>query len=91
MPGLTFSNELISRDESMHVEFACWLHSTLQTKLSEHSSNQLVVDAVALEKKFWVQAFPDPLLVLSSEPMQTYIEFVADTLLTMLGSQKLGC
>ena len=58
MPGLTFSNELISRDEGLHCEFACLLYSMLQNKLSEEEVHEIISDAVAIEKEFITEALP---------------------------------
>lgn len=89
MPGLTFSNELISRDEGMHCEFACLLYSMLQNKLTEQQVHQIIGDAVVIEKEFISEALPVSLIGMNATLMQQYIEFVADRWLTELGYTKL--
>ena len=89
MPGLTFSNELISRDEGLHCDFACLLYvNHLQNKLSEETIRELIVDAVAIEKEFVTDALPVKLIGMNAELMCQYIEFVADRLLVALGCNK---
>ncbi|CAK7333563.1 unnamed protein product [Dovyalis caffra] len=88
MPGLTFSNELISRDEGLHCDFACLLYSLLRTKLSEERVKAIVKDAVEIEKEFVVDALPCALVGMNGELMSQYIEFVADRLLGALGCGK---
>merc|ERR1712211_40570 len=89
MPGLTFSNELISRDEGLHAEFACLLYGMLQNKLPEEVVHDMVRGAVDTESKFICDALPCDLIGMNSELMQRYIEFVADRLLSALGHTKL--
>jgi ribonucleoside-diphosphate reductase subunit M2 len=89
MPGLTFSNELISRDEGLHAEFACLLYSMLQHQLPEDVVHDMVRGAVQVERKFICDALPCDLIGMNSELMTRYIEFVADRLLTALGHKKL--
>lgn len=89
MPGLTFSNELISRDEGLHCSFACQLYSKLEKKLSEEKIHQLVGDAVEVEKAFVCDALPVSLIGMNSSLMSQYVEFVADRLLTDLGYRPL--
>merc|ERR1712110_1052635 len=89
MPGLTFSNELISRDEGLHAEFACLLYSMLEHKLPEDVVHDLIRNAVAVERKFICEALSCDLIGMNSELMTRYIEFVADRLLTALGHTKL--
>lgn len=89
MPGLTFSNELISRDEGMHCEFACLLYSMLQHKLSEAEVHTIISDAVQIEKEFITEALPVDLIGMNARLMQQYIEFVADRWLTELGYVKI--
>merc|ERR1711948_176134 len=89
MPGLTFSNELISRDEGLHAEFACLLYSMLDHKLPEDVVHDLIRNAVAVERKFICEALSCDLIGMNSELMTRYIEFVADRLLTALGHTKL--
>jgi ribonucleotide reductase beta subunit family protein with ferritin-like domain len=89
MPGLAFSNELISRDEGMHVEFAVLLYSMLQNTLPEETVHQIMKEAVEVEKNFIIESIPCSMLGMNSELMSTYIEFVADRLLSQLGYTKL--
>ena len=89
MPGLTFSNELISRDEGLHCDFACLLYvNHLQNKLSEETIREIIVDAVVIEKEFVTDALPVKLIGMNAELMCQYIEFVADRLLVALGCIK---
>lgn len=85
MPGLTFSNELISRDEGLHCEFACLLYKMLQNKLSTEQVTKIITDAVAIEKEFITEALPVGLIGMNAALMQQYIEFVADRWLSELG------
>ena len=89
MPGLTFSNELISRDEGMHCEFACLLYSMLKNKLSTEAATRIIADAVEIEKEFITDALPVALIGMNAKLMSQYIEFVADRWLTELGYPKL--
>ena len=89
MPGLSFSNELISRDEGMHCDFACLLYSKLRNKLSNEVLYELIGDAVKMEKEFVTAALPVELIGMNSKTMCTYIEFCADRLLLALGAPKL--
>lgn len=89
MPGLTFSNELISRDEGLHCDFACYqFRALLQAKPDPDTVVRIVRDAVACEKEFIVDALPVSLLGMNAEHMSAYIEFVADRLLVDLGLPK---
>ncbi|KAH7083898.1 ribonucleoside-diphosphate reductase-like protein subunit M2 [Paraphoma chrysanthemicola] len=88
MPGLTFSNELISRDEGMHTDFACLLFSLLNTRPSKDAVQAIITEAVAIEKEFLTDALPCALLGMNSALMCQYIEFVADRLLLSLGNNK---
>jgi ribonucleoside-diphosphate reductase beta chain len=89
MPGLTFSNELISRDEGLHCEFACLLFKMLNRKLSELEVHNIISDAVAIEKEFITEALPVDLIGMNARLMQQYIEFVADRWITELGYSKI--
>jgi ribonucleoside-diphosphate reductase beta chain len=89
MPGLTFSNELISRDEGLHCEFACLLYSMLQNKLPQEEVTAIIGDAVAIEKEFISEALPVKLIGMNADLMKQYIEFVADRWLSELGCPKL--
>jgi ribonucleoside-diphosphate reductase beta chain len=89
MPGLTFSNELISRDEGLHCEFACLLYSMLNNKLPEEQVTAIIADAVAIEKEFITEALPVDLIGMNARLMQQYIEFVADRWLAELGCSRI--
>merc|ERR1711937_851814 len=89
MPGLTFSNELISRDEGLHAEFACLLYGMLQHKLPEDVVHDIVRGAVEVEREFICEALSCDLIGMNSELMTKYIEFVADRLLVALGHSKI--
>ena len=89
MPGLTFSNELISRDEGLHTDFACLLHSHLKGRASKQMIETIITDAVVIEKEFLTEALPCALLGMNSDLMKQYIEFVADRLLVALGNDKI--
>ena len=88
MPGLCFSNELISRDEGLHCDFACLMYSMLQEKLAPGAVQDIIVAAVECEKEFVTEALPVELIGMNSKLMQEYIEFVADRLLVSLGVPK---
>lgn len=89
MHGLTFSNELISRDESLHTEFAVLLYSYIVNKLSEVEVHEIITDAVKIEKEFIIESLPCSLLGMNNELMSQYIEFVADRLVVQLGYNKI--
>merc|ERR1711904_514193 len=89
MPGLTFSNELISRDEGLHAEFACLLYGMLEHKLPEDVVNNIIRGAVDAERTFICEALPCDLIGMNTELMTRYIEFVADRLLLALGHSKI--
>eukprot|EP00743_Colponemidia_sp_Colp-15_P004556 GILK01004911.1.p1 GENE.GILK01004911.1~~GILK01004911.1.p1 ORF type:complete len:376 (-),score=67.51 GILK01004911.1:114-1088(-) len=88
MPGLTFSNELISRDEGLHCDFACLLYTHLVHRLSEERVFAIIGNAVDIEKEFVTEALPVDLIGMNSKLMQQYIEFCADRLLVALGYRK---
>jgi ribonucleoside-diphosphate reductase subunit M2 len=88
MPGLTFSNELISRDEGMHTDFACLLFSQLNKKPTPEAVRAIITEAVQIEQEFLSEALPCRLLGMNSGLMCQYIEFVADRLLLALGNVK---
>ena len=88
MPGLCFANELISRDEGLHTDFACLIYSMLENKISEEKIQEIIEGAVSVEKKFIIESLPCSLIGMSADLMQTYIEFVADRLLLELGCKK---
>ncbi len=89
MPGLTFSNELISRDEGLHCDFACLLYNNhIQNKLPKEIVEKIIVDAVDIEKDFVANAIPVRLIGMNADLMCQYVEFVADRLLVTLGNPK---
>ncbi|KAK1832330.1 ribonucleotide reductase [Podospora conica] len=88
MAGLTFSNELISRDEGLHTDFACLLFSHLNNRPSKELVRDIITDAVRIEQEFLTEALPCALLGMNSNLMKQYIEFVADRLLVALGNDK---
>jgi ribonucleoside-diphosphate reductase subunit M2 len=89
MPGLTFSNELISRDEALHTEFAILLYSKLHRKLPKKRIYEIIKDAVEIEKEFIIEAIPCRMIGMNSKLMAQYIEFVADRLCLQLGYDKI--
>jgi ribonucleoside-diphosphate reductase beta chain len=89
MPGLSFSNELISRDEGLHCDFACLLYSQLKDKLPEARVKEVIANAVEIEKEFVSSSLPVKLIGMNSDLMCQYIEFVADRLLLALGCTKI--
>ncbi|KAK2627265.1 hypothetical protein QTJ16_003231 [Diplocarpon rosae] len=88
MAGLTFSNELISRDEGLHTDFACLLFSHLNHRPSKQSVQDVITEAVEIEQEFLTEALPCALLGMNANLMKQYIEFVADRLLLSLGNEK---
>ena len=89
MPGLSFSNELISRDEGLHCEFACLLYTKyIKNKLSQARVHEIILDAVTIEKEFITDALPVALIGMNARLMQQYIEYVADFWLERLGYDK---
>ena len=89
MPGLTFSNELISRDEALHCEFAILLYSKLVKKIDKNRIYEIIKEAVEIETEFICQALPCKLIGMNSELMTQYIQFVADRLCVQLGYKKI--
>jgi len=89
MPGLTFSNELISRDEALHTEFAVYLYHKLEKKLNKKRIREIIEEAVSIEKEFIIDALPCRLIGMNSELMSQYIEFVADRLIVQLGCEEI--
>ncbi|KAF6323671.1 ribonucleotide reductase regulatory TP53 inducible subunit M2B [Rhinolophus ferrumequinum] len=89
MPGLTFSNELISRDEGLHCDFACLMFRYLVNKPSEERVREIIVNAVEIEQEFLTEALPVGLIGMNCVLMKQYIEFVADRLLAELGFSKI--
>ena len=89
MPGLAFSNELISRDEGLHCQFACLLHNKhITNKVSSERITEIIVEAVEIEKEFVTESLPVSLIGMNAKMMQQYIEFVADFWLSELGCKK---
>jgi len=89
MPGLAFSNELISRDEGLHCDFACLLYTHyLKNRMPEEKVREVITNAVEIEKEFVTEALPVKLIGMNAELMCQYIEFVADRLLVALGCSK---
>ena len=89
MPGLTSSNELISRDEGMHTEFAVEIYSMLKNKLNQDTLYEIIKEAVEIEKEFIIDSIPCRLIGMNSDLMAEYIEFVADRLVVQLGYEKI--
>lgn len=89
MPGLTFSNELISRDEALHTEFAILLYSKLVRKLPKKRIHEIIMEAVEIEKEFITEAIPCRMIGMNAKLMTQYIEFVADRLSLQLGYDKI--
>jgi len=89
MPGLTFSNELISRDEALHTEFAVLLHNKLIRKCNKNKVYDIIKEAVEIEKTFITDALPCRLIGMNAELMKQYIEFIADRLVVQLGFDKI--
>ena len=85
MPGLSFSNELISRDEGLHCRHACLLYSKLPERLPEARAREIVAEALVIEREFITEALPAALIGMNNAEMATYLEFVADRLLQDLG------
>jgi ribonucleoside-diphosphate reductase subunit M2 len=89
MPGLTFSNELISRDEALHTEFAVLLYNKLVKKVNKAKFYEIIKEAVEIEREFICEALPCRLLGMNSDAMTQYIQFVADRLCLQLGYDKI--
>ena len=89
MPGLAFSNELISRDEGMHTDFACLLFSHLRKRPHPDTVRRIITEAVVIEQEFLTDALPVSLIGMNAALMRQYIEFVADRLLVALGNEKI--
>jgi len=88
MPGLTVSNELISRDEGLHCDFACLMYTLLTNKLEQEEVYTLIDEAVTIEKEFITEALPCDLIGMNGKMMAQYIEFCADRLIVALGQPK---
>ena len=90
MPGLTFSNELISRDEGIHTDTACMLYNNhLTQRLPEERVKEIIVSAVDFEQEFVTEAIPVSMIGMNAKHMKQYIEFVADRLMLELGYSKI--
>lgn len=89
LPGLCFSNELISRDEALHTEFGIALYSKLKQKLSTQSVHSIIKSAVEIETEFICEALPCRLIGMNSDIMTKYIQFVADRVCVQLGTPKI--
>jgi ribonucleotide reductase beta subunit family protein with ferritin-like domain len=89
MPGLTFSNELISRDEGLHTDFPVLLNKYLENKLETETVHEIISDAVSIEKEFILESLPCDLIGMNSRMMSQYIEFVADRLVAQFGYPKI--
>tara|TARA_B100001027_G_scaffold141439_1_gene98405 strand:+ start:189 stop:1172 length:984 start_codon:yes stop_codon:yes gene_type:complete len=89
MPGLCHSNELISRDEGLHTEFAVLMHHSLKNKCSDSDILEIVKEAVSIEKEFITESLPCKLIGMNNDLMKQYIEYIADRLLLMLGLNKI--
>jgi ribonucleoside-diphosphate reductase beta chain len=89
LPGLCFSNELISRDEGLHTDFAVLLHSKLQQKIAPERLRAIIEEAVAIECRFATEALPVSLIGMNADAMQRYIRFVADRLVVQLGGERI--
>tara|TARA_Y100000389_G_scaffold5799_1_gene5548 strand:- start:4 stop:981 length:978 start_codon:yes stop_codon:yes gene_type:complete len=89
MPGLTFSNELISRDEALHTEFAVLIYSKLENRLKKNKLHEIIKEAVEIECNFITEALPCRLIGMNQYLMKEYIEFVADRLSVQLGGDKI--
>ena len=89
MPGLTFSNELISRDEALHTEFAVYMYNKLEKKLIKKKIQDILMDAVKIEQEFIIEALPCRLIGMNADLMSQYIEFVADRLAIQLGIEAI--
>jgi ribonucleoside-diphosphate reductase beta chain len=89
MPGLSFSNELISRDEGMHCDFAVLLHNNhLANKVTEERIKEIILSALEIEKEFITESLPVKLIGMNQDLMKQYLEFVTDRLLVDLGCSK---
>jgi ribonucleoside-diphosphate reductase subunit M2 len=89
MPGLTFSNELISRDEALHTEFAVLLYNKLQKRMTKARIHEIIKEAVEIETEFICEALPCRLIGMNSQLMTQYVQFVADRLCLQLGYDKI--
>jgi ribonucleoside-diphosphate reductase subunit M2 len=88
LPGLSFANQLISRDESLHTEFACLLYSKLKNRLSSQVVHDMIEEAVGIEMRFITESIPCNMIGMNADLMKDYIMYIADRLLVMLGYEK---
>jgi ribonucleotide reductase beta subunit family protein with ferritin-like domain len=88
LPGLSFANQLISRDESLHTEFACMLYSKIKNRIPKEKVYEMIEDAVRIEKTFITESIPCNMIGMNAELMKDYIMYIADRLLVMLGYDK---
>ena len=88
MPGLTFSNELISRDEGLHRDFACLLYTMLNNTPGEEKLRKIVTEAVEIEKEFVCDALPCALVGMNADMMEDYLKFIANRRLTQIGLKE---
>ena len=89
LPGLSFANQLIARDESMHTDFACLLYSKLNNRLPRETVEKMIRDAVEIEKDFIIESIPCSMIGMNKELMTDYIKYIADRLLLLLGYDKI--
>ena len=89
LPGLSFANQLIARDESMHTDFACLLYSKLQNRLPRDVVESMIRDAVEIEKDFIIESIPCSMIGMNKDLMTDYILYIADRLLLLLGYEKI--
>jgi ribonucleotide reductase beta subunit family protein with ferritin-like domain len=89
LPGLSFANQLIARDESMHTDFACLLYSKLNNRLPRESVESMIRDAVEIEKEFILESIPCSMIGMNQDLMTDYIKYIGDRLLLMLGYDKI--
>ncbi len=89
LPGLSFANQLISRDEGLHTEFACLLYSMIQNRLTKDTVESMVREAVEIEMKFITESIPCRMIGMNEDLMKDYIKYVADRMLLMLGYEKI--
>jgi len=88
LPGLSFANQLIARDESMHTDFACLLYSKIQNKLPKETIYKMIQEAVDIEKSFILESIPCSMIGMNSDLMTDYILYIADRLIVLLGYEK---
>jgi ribonucleoside-diphosphate reductase beta chain len=89
LPGLSFANQLIARDESMHTDFACLLYSKINNRLPRETVEKMIRDAVEIEKEFIIESIPCSMIGMNKELMTDYIKYIGDRLLLLLGYDKI--